>query len=103
MTNYEKIINKYPDRVPVILEKTGTIELDKNKFLIQKEQIFGKFVNYIINHHIKSERNSKKSYYFFTKTNTLVPTSILMSRLYEEQSDSDQCLRLTIREENTFG
>ena len=101
--NYEKILHKYPDRVPVILEKTGSIELQKNKFLIQKEYLFGQFVKYIINHHIKSDRDSKKSYYFFTKTNILIPTSTLMSKIYEEYSDEDHFLRLTIREENTFG
>jgi len=96
------LIEKYPDRVPVVIVPKENIKIDRVKFLIPKEYPFGKFVSYIVSSFLEPT-NSKQAYYFFTKENTLVPTSILMSSLYESHKDPDHMLRLSLRIENTFG
>jgi hypothetical protein len=97
----ERVLQKYPDRIPVILNPVN-IQLDKCKFLILRESTFGHFVSYIIEHHLPKS-SCKKGYYFFTKNNTLIPISKLMNTIHGEYCDDDKVLRITIREENTFG
>jgi GABA(A) receptor-associated protein len=98
----DKIINKYPDRIPVIVEKHHSCEYDdlqKTKFLAPKNLTIGQFV-YIIRKNIKL--SSEKS--IFVTINGILPTtSSLMLELYENNKEEDNFLDIVYSSENTFG
>ncbi|KAG8435613.1 hypothetical protein GDO86_013525 [Hymenochirus boettgeri] len=69
----EKIRKKYPDRVPVIVEKAPKArvpDLDKRKYLVP----------------------SDLTALFFFVTNTIPPTSATMGQLYEDNHEEDYFL-----------
>lgn len=101
--NCDNILLKYPDRIPVIVEKdknSRTLnDIDKNKFLVPYELTLGQFL------HIIRKRcylEPSQSLYLFCG-NTLQPTSQTMANVYKEQKDDDGFLYITYCAENTFG
>eukprot|EP01127_Copromyxa_protea_P005144 TRINITY_DN149_c0_g1_i4.p1 TRINITY_DN149_c0_g1~~TRINITY_DN149_c0_g1_i4.p1 ORF type:complete len:121 (+),score=33.54 TRINITY_DN149_c0_g1_i4:228-590(+) len=98
-----KIRLKYPDRVPVIVEKSAKSDappIDKKKFLVPNEITVGKFVYEIRKHMPKLK--PEDSIFLFVH-DTLPPSSALMSTIYEKYRDEDGFLYITYSGENTFG
>ncbi|CAN1222538.1 Autophagy-related protein 8C [Linum grandiflorum] len=78
-----RIREKYPDRIPVIVEKaerSDVPDIDKKKIKLSAE----------------------KAIFVFVK-NTLPPTAAMLSAIYEENKDEDGFLYMTYSGENTFG
>nr|CAB3458077.1 unnamed protein product [Digitaria exilis] len=97
-----RIREKYPDRIPVIVEKAGKTDvpdIDKKKYLVPADLTVGQFV-YVVRKRIKL--SPEKAIFVFVK-NTLPPTASLMSAIYEENKDEDGFLYMTYSGENTFG
>ncbi|XP_076941845.1 autophagy-related protein 8C-like isoform X1 [Bidens hawaiensis] len=97
-----RIREKYPDRVPVIVERaerTDLPDIDKNKYLVPADLTAGQFV-YVVRKRIKL--SPEKAIFVFVK-NMLPPTAALMSAIYEENKDDDGFLYMTYSGENTFG
>merc|ERR1712190_201095 len=68
----EKIRRKYPDRVPVIVEKSPKArigDLDKKKYLVPSDLTVGQF--------------------YFLVNNVIPPTSATMGSLYQEHHEED--------------
>lgn len=94
---------KYPDRVPVILEKyvnaTNAPEIDKNKFLVPGDSTVGSFIH-IVRRRIKLPEQTA----LFMYCNSTIPaTSELMCMLYDKHKDEDGFLYMVFATENTFG
>jgi GABA(A) receptor-associated protein len=99
----DKIRAKYPDRIPVIVEKapkSDAPDIDKKKFLVPQDITVSKFV-YEIRKHM-SKLNPEKAIFLFVN-DILPPSSELMSRIYEKYKDEDGFLYITYSGENTFG
>ncbi|KAM0021755.1 putative autophagy protein Atg8 ubiquitin [Helianthus debilis subsp. tardiflorus] len=97
-----RIRDKYPDRVPVIVERaerSDLVDIDKNKYLVPADLTVGQFV-YVVRKRIKL--SAEKAIFVFVK-NMLPPTAALMSAIYEENKDEDGFLYMTYSGENTFG
>nr|XP_043620496.1 autophagy-related protein 8C-like isoform X1 [Erigeron canadensis] len=97
-----RIREKYPDRVPVIVEraeKTDIPDIDKKKYLVPADLTIGQFV-YVVRKRIKL--SPEKAIFVFVK-NMLPPTAALMSAIYEEHKDEDGFLYTSYSGENTFG
>ncbi|XP_024995913.1 autophagy-related protein 8C-like isoform X1 [Cynara cardunculus var. scolymus] len=97
-----RIREKYPDRVPVIVEraeKTDIPDIDKKKYLVPADLTVGQFV-YVVRKRIKL--SAEKAIFVFVK-NMLPPTAALMSAIYEENKDEDGFLYMSYSGENTFG
>lgn len=97
-----KIKSKYPERIPVIVEKkenSSIFDIDKNKFLVPNDLTIGQFV-YVIRKRIKLPPET--GIFIFVK-NQIPQQSILMSTLYEESKDIDGFLYITYTGENVFG
>ncbi|XP_052184935.1 autophagy-related protein 8i [Diospyros lotus] len=96
------IIAKYPDRIPVVVERYSKTELpamEKKKYLVPRDMSVGQFV------HILSGRlrlASGKALFVFVK-NTLPQTSSLMESVYESFKDEDGFLYMCYSSEKTFG
>ena len=98
----ERILEKYPDRIPIIVERsirTDVPEIDKKKYLVPKDITVGQFV-YIIRKRIKLA--PEKAIFLFLNE-TIPPTASLLSELYVDNKDEDKFLYLTYAGENTFG
>lgn len=100
----KKILEKYPDRIPVIVEvsdrnKNPEIYLEKSKFLVPSDLTMGQLAH-VIRKRIKL--SPEKALFFFVK-NTLPPHTQLLGTLYEEYKESCGFLFIEIAEESTFG
>lgn len=98
----ERILAKYPDRIPVICEraeKSDIPDIDKKKYLVPCDLTVGQFV-YVIRRRIKL--SPEKAIFIFVN-NVLPPTAALMSSVYEEHKSDDNFLYVTYSGENSFG
>ena len=97
----ERIKAKYPDRIPVIVERGNNdiMDIDKKKYLVPNDLTLGQ-LTYVIRKRLKIE--PEKAIFIFIN-NKLFPTSAILSNIYEQQKDEDGFLYVTYSGENTFG
>lgn len=98
-----KIREKYPNKIPVIVEKCiGNHQLDNivnKKYLVPGDLTLGEFI-FIIRKRIKL----KPEQAIFILINDIVPPpSSLMSELYEKYKDDDNFLYCLYYGESVFG
>ncbi|CAM9701292.1 gamma-aminobutyric acid receptor-associated protein-like 2 [Lampetra fluviatilis] len=97
-----KIRNKYPDRVPVVVEKVPGSQIgdiDKRKYLVPADITVAQFM-WIIRKRVQLP-SDKAIFLFIDKT---VPqSSASIGQLYEDQKDEDGFLYVAYSGENTFG
>ena len=98
-----RVLEKYPDRIPVICEKnyknTNTPVIDKNKYLIPNDLTVGQFM-YVIRKRLLL--TPEKAIYFFIK-GMIPPTSQYIYDIYDNYKDDDGFLYINYSCENTFG
>jgi len=93
---------KYPDRIPVIAEKSEKSDIpdiDKKKYLVPADLTMGQFV-YVIRKRIKLPADQA---IFIFVNNTLPPAGAVMSSIYKDNQDEDGFLYVTYSGESTFG
>jgi GABA(A) receptor-associated protein len=96
-----RIKAKYPDRIPVIIENADNTlrKLDKKKYLVPMDLTAGQLI-YIVRKRIKL---APEEAVFVFINNTLPPSGMLISQLYEEHRDEDGFMYATISSESCFG
>lgn len=100
----KKMLDKYPNRIPVIVEKaknvrSDTPDIDKTKYLVPDDLTWGQFV-WIIRKRIKLAPEQG----LFIFVNNIQPGSAaLMRSVYEEYKDKSLFLYATYTLESTFG
>lgn len=96
-----KIRRKYPDRVPVIVERGNVkiIDIDRHKYIVPADLTVGQFL-YTIRKRltIKSDQGL-----FLMVNNTLPKSSQLISLIYKEHKEKDGFLYIKYDIESTFG
>ena len=96
----EKILAKYPNRIPIICEPFGDVsELDRNKYLVPDDLSIAQFL-YVIRKRMLIE--PEKSIYLFVKTH-IMAGNMSLSSVYDKYNDEDGFLYITYGGENTFG
>jgi GABA(A) receptor-associated protein len=98
----DRIMKKFPDRVPVIIEKTkesNVPDIDKKKYLVPNDLTIGNFL-YVVRKRIKLPPEVAL-FLFIDKY--LPPTSSLVSAVYDKHRNSDGFLYMVYATENTFG
>lgn len=98
----KRIKIKYPDRVPVIVEKASSSDIpqvDKHKYLVPRDLSISQFI-YVIRKRIKL---TPEQAIFVFVNNTLPPPASLMSQIYHEHADEDGFLYIEYTGENTYG
>ena len=109
-----KILEKYPEKVPIILEannntKKGTslFGTDINgkekkilKFLVPRSITVSQFM-YIIRKNVKL--NSEQAIYIFTESKRVPPLAAYIDQIYLENKSKDNFLYLVCSAENSFG
>ena len=84
-----RIRSKYPELIPVICEKTGSSDIptiDRRKYLVPPDLTMGQFI-YVVRKRTKV--HPEKSIFMFINNCKLVPTSSLISIVYDEHKDND--------------
>lgn len=98
-----RLIKNNPNRVPVIIKKmkhSHLPDIDKDKYLVPSDMTLAQFM-VILRKKIKLDAGD--AIFIFTKNDTLVPTSSIMSSVYEDFKSVDNFLYLYYIECNTFG
>jgi GABA(A) receptor-associated protein len=99
---YEKIIKKHADKIPIIIEKNSnntTTELDRHKFLVYRDATVGQFM-YVVRKRMKLRR--EEALFLYMKDNILAMGSML-GEVYRDNKDEDGFLYITYTGENAFG
>jgi GABA(A) receptor-associated protein len=98
-----RITQKYPDRVPIILEKNASADsipdIDKHKFLVPRDLTVGQFI-YVIRKRI--DISAEKGLFIFIN-GIIPPTNALVGDIYNKHTDPDMFLYITYCGENAFG
>lgn len=101
----QKILEKYEDKIPVIVEKhpgASVNDIDKHKFLVPFDMTVAQFI-YVIRKRI--ELTDKEALFIFVDK-TLPMTSQTVKSLYDDyktKKEFDGFLYITYCNENTFG
>jgi len=97
-----RIMEKYPDRVPVICECAGgeIPDIDRKKYLVPSDLSMAQFL-YIIRKRIKIK--PEQSIYLFVGDSVMVAGAQLIGAVYAEHKDLDGFLYTCYSGENTFG
>ena len=98
-----RIIAKYEDRIPIIVEKEKTSNLplmDRKKYLVPKDMKYGKFL-FVIRRKIALSED--KALFTFINGKSIPPLSYSIGQLYDSYKDEDGFLYITYCEESTFG
>jgi GABA(A) receptor-associated protein len=97
-----RVLEKYPERVPIICEKISTSRMeniDKEKYLVPNDLTAGQFI-YVIRKrlHLPAEKA------IFLFINGTMPTiSKNMVELYDREKDRDGFMYINYSDENVFG
>jgi len=100
----QKLNNKYPDKIPVICERSNSSSydcpyIDKNKYLVPNDFTLGQFLHVIRK---RMKLPPEKAVFIFIN-GSVFHSSQLLSNIYETDKDNDGFLYLTYAFENTFG
>jgi GABA(A) receptor-associated protein len=100
-----RIREKYPDRVPVIVERSEKCAKDipiinRSKYLVPMNMTVGQFIC-VIRKRVNMDGN--KALFIYTNQNVLPCVGALMGTLFESHMDEDGFLYIKYSGENTFG
>ena len=95
----ERMLRKYPTRVPVILNCSKNVTIKKRKYLVPIEITCGQFL-YILRKYM----DVKPEQAIFIFVNNILPTtSDTIGNVYNTHKNEDLFLYVFITKENTFG
>jgi len=98
----DKIMLKYPSRIPIIVEKGKGCEfndIDKKKYLVPKDMNMNQFI-YVVRRRISLEPSQSL---FLLVNNQLCSSNVSLFDIYEKHADKDGFLYIKYSSENTFG
>lgn len=102
-----KILEEFPDRIPIILEQddnNGNSNslgmIDKRKYLVPRDLTVGQFIWTIRK---RLELSSSQAIFIFVGGGEVPASSAMLSHIYEDYKDRDGFLYITYTGENTFG
>ena len=100
----EKMLAKFPDRIPVIVERlpNSTLpQMDRKKFLIPNDIVLGQFIQIIRKRINLNPVNA--IFTFIGDKHRLFNITELVSVIYGDNKDEDGFLYVYYTSENTFG
>jgi|TARA_B100001059_G_C17451302_1_gene387577 GABA(A) receptor-associated protein len=98
----QRVLTKYPDRIPIICEKVKKSKLDpmtKKKYLVPWDLTIGQFV-FILRRRMTLP--AEKGIFLFVG-NTIPPTSSTVKEIYTQYHSKDGFLYIQYSDENVFG
>ena len=95
----DKILKKYSDRIPIIVDCKKGISIDKNKYIVPNDLNLGQFA-FVLRKRISIAPSEA---IFLFCNNLLVNNSQNLNDLYNKNKDEDGFLYIYVALENTFG
>lgn len=95
----EKLVKKYPDKIPVIVNHIQN-KLIRTKYIVPADITVFDMISHVRKMNDSLEPNEGL---FFFANNMLITPSMLMSELYTKHKAEDKFLYITCASENTFG
>lgn len=95
-----RVREKYPLRIPMIVEPRNGLHLTDVKYLAPRELEVGEFM-YVIRK--KMRLPPENALYFFTSRNQIPAPSTTLQQLYDTAADEDGFVYLTVSSEAAFG
>ena len=100
----EKILSKYPDRIPCIVERAESSKnsiplIDKKKYLVPDDLTFGQFI-FTVRKRIKL--NPEQAIFLYVN-NVLPPVTMTMAQIYEEHKDPSGFVMMVYAAESSYG
>jgi len=104
LTEAKRVLSKYPDRIPIICERSLTATpdcpvIDKKKYLVPRTYTVGEFL-FVIRKRLKL--GPEKAIFLFVN-GSIPPTISLIGDIYQTYKDNDCYLYICYSQENTFG
>ena len=101
----EKMNNKYPNRICVIVERSTACnsnigEIDKRKYLVSYDMQLSAFLIVLRK---RISLGKEQTLLVFAKDTHLLTSTLTMAQIYNEHKDEDGFLYMTYCGENTFG
>jgi len=101
-----RILAKYPDRVPVIVESekksTKTPDIDKHKYLIPRDMEAGQFI-WVIRKRLGKKLAPDQTIFLFANGNQIPQAQQLIETLYQQTKHEDGFLYIKYSVESAFG
>ena len=97
--DFQKLVEKYPHRVPVIIKTIGGLKLKKYKYLVPRDLCLFDFQIYIRKN--LSSLGPNESIFMFINEK-IYPLTEQLDMLWAKENENF-CLYITISKENTFG
>lgn len=95
----EEVLRRYPDRIPVNIDKESDFDINRRKYLIPKDMTIAQFSIYI-----RNRLKLKPSEALFTLIGgVLPPNSCDFGTLYNTRNSTDNMIHVVLKRENTFG
>ena len=95
----DKLLGKYPDRVPVMVQSKVDTEAQVLKYMVPRDRTIAQMIVQL-RKHIKM--TPKQAIYLFIN-NTLPPNSATVGEIWEQHRNSENVLQIVYALENTFG
>ena len=96
---YRKIREKYPDRIPVVIDPQGDLFLRRRKFLVEHNMLFANLI-YVIRQKLNVKPNESL---FFLYEGCIPCHTHTIGQIFNERVSCDGFVVLTVAKENTFG
>ena len=102
----KKLLDEYPDRVPVIVLKLSKFNphanLQKSKFLCPKDLTVGQLLH-VVRKFMEDLKSSQSLFLMLEATKFLPPTGDRLGDVYYNHRDEDGFLYFVVYTENVFG
>lgn len=100
-----RVINKYPDRLPIIVEYSKDFsekhkKMYKQRYLVFKDHNIGIFINVIRK---EIDLSPDKALFILVQNKTLARLGDTVGEVYDKHKDDDDILYIQIALESTFG
>ena len=92
----QKLLDKYPDRIPILVATTQQIELTKNKFLCPRDSTIGHF-QCVLRKHITNLRPEEAIFIYFGSSNAMMAAATRISQVYAEHCGQDHFLHAFVQ------
>lgn len=99
-----RVLTKYPERVPIICERSKTTTpdcplIDKKKYLVPRDLTLGQYL-YVVR---KKLRLPQEKALFLLINNQIISSTKTIGEIYEKNKHSDGFLYVYYSYENVFG
>jgi len=98
-SDYKYLLEKYPDRCPIIIDKKKSIKMSKYKFLVPRSFTMGELLYYLRKR--ADDLNSSEALFMFIGNN-IISNSLNLNQVYEDNKVNG-LLYITLVRENVFG